>query len=152
MAALKPAAVVWRRSKACCRWNLLFPSDPNRVRPAQETGRRWPTAGRLETLLLTSEQLVSLARLQRTIGLLAPKLARAKGFCETTEEPGQNMLLQFVGGRAALSHAPLPPHGVPRVRNVFIAEIGVLSMAEIAQVMETCASPAMQAAGSRLPL
>lgn len=69
---------------------------------------------------------------------LAPKLARAKGFFETMEQPGKAMLFQLAGGRATLTPAAATPPGMPRVRIVFIAELGRLSAAEIDETMESC--------------
>jgi G3E family GTPase len=93
---------------------------------------------RFETLSWTSERAVSLPRLQQAIGRLAPKLARAKGLFETVEQPGQLTVFQLAGGRATLAPGGAPATGVPRARIVFIAEIGVLSSAEIDQIMGSC--------------
>jgi hypothetical protein len=79
-----------------------------------------------------------LARLQAAINRLAPKLARAKGLFESVEQPGRLMLLQFAGGRATLAPGGPPAAGMPRTRMVFVAEIGVLSRAEIDGIMEGC--------------
>ena len=84
---------------------------------------------------------MSLPRLQRAIGQLAPKLARAKGFFETVEQPGLPMLLQLAGGRATLSRAAAAPAGAPCVRIVFIAELGRLSLADLGRAMEECIDP-----------
>ena len=77
------------------------------------------------------------------IGRLAPKLARAKGLFETVEQPGRSMVFQLAGGRATLAPggalaAGALAAGVPRTRIVFIAEIGVLSRAEIDSIMASC--------------
>ncbi len=95
---------------------------------------------RFETLSWTSQQPISLPRLQGAIGQLAPKLARAKGLFEAVEQPGRQLLFQLAGGRATLAPAGAPPQGAPRARIVFIAEIGVLSAAEIGIIMDGCAS------------
>jgi G3E family GTPase len=105
---------------------------PRKVRP------RRPTADRFETLSWTSERPVSLPRLQQAISRLAPKLARAKGLFETVEQPGRSMVFQLAGGRATLAPGGALTAGVPRTRIVFIAEIGVLSSAEIDGIMEAC--------------
>jgi G3E family GTPase len=76
--------------------------------------------------------------LQQAIGRLAPKLARAKGLFETVEQPGRLMVFQFAGGRATLAPDGTPRAGMPRTRIVFVAEIGVLSRAEIDGIMEGC--------------
>jgi G3E family GTPase len=101
-------------------------------------GPRRPAADRFETLSWTSERPVSLPRLQQAIGRLAPKLARAKGLFETVEQPGRSMVFQLAGGRATLAPGGALAAGVPRARIVFIAEIGVLSTAEIDSVMASC--------------
>lgn len=142
VAVIKPAAVVVEAVHGLVPMELLFPTDPDRPPADRDIGKRGPAADRFESLSWTSEQPVSLPRLQRAIGRLAPKLARAKGFYETAEEPGRPMLFQLAGGRATLAPAAPAPPGAPRVRMVFIAEIGVLSAAEIATVMEACTEPA----------
>jgi hypothetical protein len=48
------------------------------------------------------------------------------------------MLFQLAGGRATLAPGGAPAPGVPRTRIVFIAEIGVLSLAEIDATMAEC--------------
>ena len=140
VAAIKPQAVVVEAAHGLLPAALLFPADPDRPPAPRVTGpRRGPVADRFETLSWTSRRPVSLPRLQRAIGRLAPKLARAKGFFETTEEPGQSMLFQLAGGRATLATATAaPPPGTPCVRIVFIAELGRLSAAEIDEAMERC--------------
>ncbi|MFX8235269.1 GTP-binding protein, partial [Acinetobacter baumannii] len=82
------------------------------------------------------DQPLSLPRLQQAIGKLAPKLARAKGLFETVEQPGRQMVFQFAGGRATLAPGDAPAPGVPRARIVFIAELGVLSKAELDVLMD----------------
>jgi hypothetical protein len=48
------------------------------------------------------------------------------------------MVFQLAGGRATLAPGGALAAGVPRARIVFIAEIGVLSSAEIDRTMEGC--------------
>jgi len=48
------------------------------------------------------------------------------------------MVFQFAAGRATLAPGDAPAPGVPRTRIVFIAELGVLSKAEIDGIMEAC--------------
>ena len=55
---------------------------------------------------------------------------------ETVEQPGRMMVFQLAGGRATLTPGGALPDGAPRARIVFIAEIGVLSTAEIDRAME----------------
>jgi G3E family GTPase len=117
---------------------LLFPSDADRAPAPREPGQRRPAADRFETLSWTSEQPVSLARLQQAIDRLAPQLARAKGLFEAVEQPGRLMVFQFAGGRATLAPGGTLPAGTPRTRIVFVAEIGVLSRTEIDSVMQGC--------------
>ncbi|MCK1473960.1 GTP-binding protein [Bradyrhizobium sp. 197] len=124
---------------------LLFPATVDRASAPRDPGPRRPAEERFETLSWTSDQPLSLPRLQKAIGKLAPKLARAKGLFETVEQPGRQMLFQFAAGRAtlvpgdaALAPCDAPAEGVPRARIVFIAELGVLSKAELDGIMETC--------------
>jgi G3E family GTPase len=119
---------------------LIFPDDPDRPVVPNGPGSRRPASDRFETLNWTSHHAVSLSRLQRAIGQLAPKLARAKGLFETIEHPGKQLLVQLAGGRATVAPAGVRPSNAPRVRMVFIAEIGVLSTAEISAIMDGCVS------------
>jgi hypothetical protein len=48
------------------------------------------------------------------------------------------MVFQFAGGRATLAPGGTLAAGVPRARIVFIAEIGVLTRAEIDTIMDGC--------------
>ncbi len=116
---------------------LLFPASDRAPAP-REPGPKRPAEERFETLSWTSDQPLSLPRLQQAIGKLAPKLARAKGLFETIEQPGRQMVFQFAGGRATLAPGDAPTPGVPRARIVFIAELGVLSKAELDGIMEGC--------------
>jgi G3E family GTPase len=140
VAAARPAAVSVDALHGQVPWELLFPEDPDRPPALRDSSRRRPVSDRFETLSWTSHQTISLPRLQRAIGRLAPKLARAKGLFEAEEQPGRQLLLQLAGGRATLAPAGVPTPGVPRARIVFIAEIGVLSTAEIGRIMDLCVS------------
>jgi G3E family GTPase len=120
---------------------LLFPADPDAPPVLRDGGRARPVADRFETMAWTSDRPIVLSSLQAAIGRLAPKLARAKGLFETVEQPGRQLLLQLAGGRATLAPAGAPPPNRPRVRIVFIAEIGALSAMEIAMAMEGCVGP-----------
>ncbi|MBR0818613.1 GTP-binding protein [Bradyrhizobium liaoningense] len=117
---------------------LLFPANVDRAPTPREPGPRRPSEERFETLSWASDQPLSLPRLQQAIGHLAPKLARAKGLFETVEQPGRQMVFQFAAGRATLAPGDAPAQGVPRSRIVFIAELGVLSRAELEGIMAAC--------------
>jgi G3E family GTPase len=136
--ALRPAAVMVDALHGEVPAELLFPLDADRVPVRREAGPRRPAADRFETLSWTSDRPVSLPRLQRAIGRLAPKLARAKGLFDTVEQPGRLMVFQLAGGRATLAPGGPLAAGMPRARIVFIAEIGVLSAAEIDRIMQEC--------------
>jgi G3E family GTPase len=141
--AIRPAAVLVDAPHGEVSIALLFPSDMDRVaapreQALRELGRPRPAADRFETLSWTSQQPVSLSRLQAAIGRLAPKLARAKGLFEAVEQPGKSMVFQFAGGRATLAPGGKPAAGTPRTRIVFVAEIGVLSRTEIEDIMQGC--------------
>jgi G3E family GTPase len=141
VAAVRPAAVLVDALHGQVPWELLFLDDADQPAAIRDPGRRRPVSDRFETFSWTSHQKVSLPRLQRAIGHLAPKLARAKGLFEAVEQPGRQLLFQFAGGRATLASAGVPAPGAPRARIVFIAEIGVLSTAEIDEIMDGCVSP-----------
>ncbi|MDA9389206.1 GTPase [Bradyrhizobium sp. CCBAU 45394] len=117
---------------------LLFPAAIDRAPATREPGPRRPAEERFETLSWTSDHPISLPRLQQAIGRLAPKLARAKGLFETVEQPGRLTVFQFAGGRATLAPGEAPTPGVPRSRIVFIAELGVLSKAELDGILAEC--------------
>jgi G3E family GTPase len=136
--AMRPAAVMVDAPHGEIPAALLFPSDVDRAPVTREPGRPRPAADRFETLSWTSEHPLSLPRLQQAIGRLAPKLARAKGLFEPVEQPGRSMVFQFAGGRATLAPGGTPTAGLPRTRIVFVAEIGVLSRAEIDSIMQGC--------------
>jgi G3E family GTPase len=141
VAAAKPAAVLIDAPHGQVPFELLFPEDPDRNAVPRDPGRRHPASDRFERYSWTSRQPVSLPRLQKAIGQLAPKLARAKGLFETVEQPGRQFLFQLAGGRATLTPAGAPVPGALLARIVFIAEIGVLSAAEIGRIMDRCVSP-----------
>ncbi len=117
---------------------LLFPAEIDRPAAPRDVGPRRPAEERFETLSWTSDKPVSLPRLQQAINRLAPKLARAKGLFETIEQPGRMMVFQFAGGRATLAPGDAPAAGAARTRIIFIAELGVLSKAELDGIMEAC--------------
>jgi G3E family GTPase len=134
--AIRPAAVLVDAPNGDVPVALLFPADVDRV--SRDPGPRRPKADRFETLSWSSERPVSLPRLQQAIGRLMPKLARAKGLFETTAQPGRTTVFQLAGGRATLVAGGALAAGVPRARLVFIAELGVLSAAEIDKAMAEC--------------
>lgn len=116
---------------------LLFPAS-DRAPVPRDPGPKRPAEERFETLSWTSDLPLSLPRLQQAIGRLAPRLARAKGLFETIEQPGRMMVFQFAGGRATLAPGDAPAPGAPRSRIVFIAELGLLSKAELDGIMAAC--------------
>lgn len=116
---------------------LLFPAHVDRALAPRAPGPKRPAEERFETLSWTSDHPLSLPRLQQAIGQLAPKLARAKGLFETVEQPGRQMVFQFAAGRATLAPGEASTPDVPRARIVFIAELGVLSKAELDRIMAT---------------
>ena len=134
----RPAAVLVDAPQGEVPTALLFPADVDARPTPREVSPRRPVADRFETLSWTSGHPVSLARFQQAIGRLAPKLARAKGFFETVEQPGRLTVFQLAGGRATLAPGEASKTGVPRTRIVFIAEIGALSRAEIERAMTGC--------------
>lgn len=136
--ALRPAAVVVDAPHGEVPTALLFPVDVERAHVPREVTPRRPSADRFETLSWTSERPVSLPRLQQAVGRLAPRLVRAKGLFETMEQPGRLTVFQLAGGRATLAPGGPLTAGVPRTRIVFIAELGVISNAEIDSVMNEC--------------
>lgn len=144
--AMRPTALLVDAPHGDVPLALLFPADVDRAPTPREPtqrkiGPRRPATDRFETLSWTSEQPVSLPRLQAAIGRLAPKLARAKGLFDTVEQPGKTMVFQLAGGRATLAPGGTPTSGAPRTRIVFVAEIGLLSRAEIDDAMQACIEP-----------
>jgi G3E family GTPase len=139
--AIKPRAVVIEATQGEIPLQLLFPADPDKSPMPRDPGRPRPVSDRFQSTSWTSDRPVSLSRLQAAIGRLAPRLARAKGFIETVEQPGQRLLLQLAGGRATLAPVGPPPPDMPCVRIVFIAEIGAFGAGEIDEAMAGCAPP-----------
>ncbi|KYK46138.1 GTPase [Bradyrhizobium liaoningense] len=136
--ALRVPAVVVDAQHGEIPATLLFPAEIDRPAAPRDVGSRRPAEERFETLSWTSDKPISLPRLQQAINRLAPKLARAKGLFETIEQPGRPMVFQFAGGRATLAPGDAPAAGAARTRIVFIAELGVLSKAELDGIMEAC--------------
>jgi G3E family GTPase len=143
IAELRPRAVIVEALHGDVPASLLFAADPDRPPPPREAARRRPASDRFETLSWSANHPLSLPRLQSAIARLAPKLARAKGLFEPADQPGRQFLFQLAGGRATLSPASAPPPEVPKARMVFIAEIGVLSEAEINEIMASCVERAL---------
>jgi G3E family GTPase len=141
LALINPKAVVVEAVQGQVPLELLFPAIPDSAPALRSPGRARPISNRFDATTWTSDRPISLPRLQAAVGRLAPKLARAKGLFEAVEHPGRQLLLQFAGGRATIAPAGTPVATMPRVRIVFIAEIGALSSAEICQVMEECIPP-----------
>lgn len=137
--AIRPGVIVVEAAAGHVPMALLFPDDP--VRSPRDPGRARPVADRFETVAWTSDEAVSLPLLQATIGRLAPRLVRAKGFFESEEQRGRPWLLQFAGGRATLAPARLADAGRSRARFVFIVEIGTLPALDLAVAMEGCVVP-----------
>ena len=142
--AVRPAVVLVDAPHGEVPAALLFPADLERLPAPREPGPRRPVADRFETLSWTSQSPVSLPRLQAAIGRLAPKLARAKGLFQTVEQPGRLMVFQFAAGRATLAPGGKPAAELPRARFVFIAEMGVLSRAELDRIMAGCIETAAE--------
>ena len=69
---LRPAAVVVDALNGEVPAALLFPADVDRVPAPREPGLRRPAEDRFETLSWTSDQRLSLPRLQQAIGRLMP--------------------------------------------------------------------------------
>lgn len=147
--AIRPGALMIEALHGAVPLALVLPADPARPpaprRAVPPPGPRRPAADRFETLYWTCPSPLSLAGLQRAIGRLAPKLARAKGLFEAADQPGRQFVFQFAAGRASLAPRGAIAPDAPGARIVFIAEIGVLSEAEIAQTMTECVvEPAAQ--------
>jgi G3E family GTPase len=136
--AVRPGAVVVEALHGAVPAEVLFSPDLDRVPVVREVRRRRPAAERFETLSWVSDRPVSLPAFQTAIGRLASRLARAKGMFEVAGQPGRVMVFQFAGGRATLAPSGVLAPGTPRVRVVFVAEVGVLAAEEIAGVMEGC--------------
>jgi G3E family GTPase len=136
--AARPTAVIVDAPHGQVPAALLFPEEPRGQPIPHNPGPRRPASDWFETLSWTSERPLSLPRLQQAIGRLVPKLARAKGLFEAVERPDQQLVFQLAGGRATLAPAGTPAPGSPRARIVFVAEVGVLSTAEVARIMNEC--------------
>jgi G3E family GTPase len=87
VAAIRPAAVLVDALHGQVPLELLFLDEPDRPPAPRDPGRRRPVSDRFETFSWTSHQTVSLPRLQRAIGHLAPKLARARACSRQRSSP-----------------------------------------------------------------
>ena len=139
---LRPAALVMEAPHGAVPAAVVFSPDPDRLPAPREEfharGRRLPAAEMFQTLSWTSDQPVMLRLFQAAIGRLAPRLVRAKGIFETTDQPGRPMVFQLAGGRATLAPGGTMAPGMKRSRIVFVAEIGAISSAEIVGIMDGC--------------
>ncbi|MFL5255426.1 MAG: CobW family GTP-binding protein [Rhodopila sp.] len=149
VAAIKPAAIIVKGIHGRVPIELLFPAVPDARQTPRDVGRPRPISDRYETTTWISDRPISLKRLQAAIEELAPRLARAKGLFETVEHPGRQFLLQFAAGRATVSAAEATTGDKPRVRIVFIAEIGILGATEIGRIMEWCVISSTNGPGER---
>ena len=138
LAAINPGSLVIDAVHGQVPIELLFPAVPNSRPVLHDPGRPRPISDRFETTTWMSDRPISLHRFQAAIERLAPKLARAKGLFETVEHPDRQLLLQFASSRATVAPGGKRVTEMPRVRIVFIAEIGALSSAEIDRVMGEC--------------
>ena len=142
VSAVKPQAVIVDAVNGDVPLLLLFADVPaGRYGPRDQPpdrGLRRPAADRFDSLSWTSDHPVSLPCLQRAVGQLAPKLARAKGLFEAVEQPGRQLVFQLAAGRATLAASGLPVSGEKRCRFVFIFELGGLDQAGIADAMDRC--------------
>ena len=136
--AIRPGCAVVEAVEGRVPLPLLFPDVRDATPAPREVGRARPAADRFETMAWTSDQLGR----QPLDGRLEPRqgdgLVRAKGVFDSVQRRGRPLVFQLAGGRATL--APAGPHvgARPRVRRVFIAEIGACSTEEIGTVMEGC--------------
>ena len=132
--ALKPRAVLVEAPYGAVPLSVLFSPEP----PGPRTvGRPGPSAERFESLSWTADRPLSLPRFAAALERIAPRLVRAKGILAAAGRPGP-LLLQLVGGRAALSAADPVPEGMPLVRLVFIAELGRLDPHELRAALDGC--------------
>ena len=138
VSAINARAIIVEASNGAIPMALLFPPNPDEPIAPRVLDPRGPAMDSFETLTWISDRPVVMSRLQSAIERLSPRLARAKGFFETVDHPGRQFLLQFAGGRATVTPADALPLNQPCVRIVFIAEIGVLSAAEIDRIMADC--------------
>jgi len=103
---------------------------------ARATRPKRPRVERFESFSWTSQEPISLASFQRVIGRLAPRLARAKGFLATVEQPDRRYLFQFAAGRATLAPFDQDTSTLTETCLVFIAESGRITQSEIDGLMD----------------
>ncbi|MGQ3356491.1 MAG: CobW family GTP-binding protein [Phreatobacter sp.] len=139
VAALKPERVIFPVAEGRIAPELAFaggghePSVPDARRAAQA---RFATP-RFETTTFTAERPLDMAAFQATIGRLAPRLVRAKGFVTFAGQPDRPMLFQLVGDRATLGPAPAGLAG-DAVRLVLIGEMGRLDVDAARAMLAAC--------------
>jgi G3E family GTPase len=136
VAALNRRALVVEAPGGAVPLPLLLPEVPRAE--VRDVAPKRPRLERFESFGWSSPAPISLAAFQQAIGRIAGRLARAKGFLATIEQPGRRQLFQLAGGRATLAPVAAEESGSEGTRLVFIAETGALSQAEIDAAMAGC--------------
>ena len=93
-------------------------------------------AGRFATVEWVVDRAISLPRFQAAMQQIAPGLLRAKGFLRTQEHPGQQLIFQLVGRRAAVSQGD--PAGPEGCRLVLIGRAGEFDAEGAREVLDLC--------------
>jgi G3E family GTPase len=136
LSAINSRAVIIEVQDGDIPLDLVLP-DVTKARPRTTQPKR-PSLDRFESFSWTSQEPISLKSFQQVIGRLAPRLARAKGFLGTIEQPGHRYLFQLAGGRATLAPFDQDRSTPAGTRLIFIAENGKLTQAEIDRLMAQC--------------
>ena len=137
VARINPRAAIVDATNGKIPVTILFPPSPDEPSEPRQLPVQPAVKAHFETMTWVADRPVSLRRFQTAIDKLAPRLARAKGFFTTIEQPGRQFLLQLAGARATVTPAGSPPSDRPCVRIVFIAAKGGISWAELSRTMDS---------------
>jgi G3E family GTPase len=132
----KPAHAIVEAVQGAVPPELLFRAAAYAPAPAS-LKRSTDAAPRFDTLSWSAPAPLSLGRFQNVIGMLAPKLIRAKGIVTFAETPREPMLFQLVGARATITASPVPPGAGLAAELVLIAESGLLDPAIVTPLLAT---------------
>jgi G3E family GTPase len=141
IAAVLPGHAVLDTIQGRIPVELLFSDAEPTVRQVSSAPRF--VVPRFESMVWTSDALLSLPRFQAAVGTLSSRLVRAKGILRFTARPETPVLFQLVGRRAAFSPAPPPSPGSMLARLVLIAESGMLDRPGMQRRLAECEEPTL---------
>ena len=136
--AQRPAAVLVDAPNGDVPSALLFPSDAVRTPQPREPGPRRPAEDRFETLSWTSEQPICCRAFNRRSAGSRQNWRGRRDFSKRASSPASRCCFNLRVVARRWRRPERRAAGLPRTRIVFVAEIGVLSRAEIDGIMQGC--------------